>query len=563
MTLRAFTFLGFFLVLTGGPGAAQVMAPWHKAPVPFKPSPLLYVKLLGPEGMHMTVYQGRAPARDLPASDVIGVRPGYIYRIELNNMTRYPGVSLFPTLEVRGSLMLPSRINPRDFPAPIVVTDEDIRAVAEGSMITKVVYIEHPERSVPAVQQLDQPLEVTLDARANLEEEADERGRVMLIFRLGQKLFTREEMAAQSIPGTVLLPGDSAMSLPPVGPMIPWASWQWYDPKLGPAPFEEECIHNGGVTTSTGRWPLGSPPGMRPGLDPSGEVRGLQPENAVAVYSDSRGARHMTHSNRVCLCVPRFAIFRKELKLIAHNHAVGVTDAQRVLAQQQMSRRTPSLQAYQYDHLLAVKGRERATSTFVVEGLAPITQIQVLNASELEIGPARLLGTNRVNQLTDVERTLLYRQMQFALDINAESGVTEVRQAEGTAVVGRVDDGPEVIRATAQTRDFSCLCGEAPLPPDRPMTLCKWADRHSAKPGDVVTFYLKYTNHSGRAISDVAVMDSLSPRLEYIPGTSKADRDAVFTTQPNEADSLQLRWEITGKVQPGQSGVVSFQARVR
>jgi hypothetical protein len=51
--------------------------------------------------------------------------------------------------------------------------------------------------------------------------------------------------------------------------------------------------------------------------------------------------------------------------------------------------------------------------------------------------------------------------------------------------------------------------------------------------------------------------------LEYIPGTAQADRPAVFTMQSNEAGSLILRWEISGTLQPGASGALRFQARVR
>src|SRR5262249_49638491 len=60
-----------------------------------------------------------------------------------------------------------------------------------------------------------------------------------------------------------------------------------------------------------------------------------------------------------------------------------------------------------------------------------------------------------------------------------------------------------------------------------------------------------------------AVSDSLTGRLEYISGTAQADREAVFTTQPNEAGSLILRWEIGGQLLPGKSGVGRFQARIR
>ena len=70
-------------------------------------------------------------------------------------------------------------------------------------------------------------------------------------------------------------------------------------------------------------------------------------------------------------------------------------------------------------------------------------------------------------------------------------------------------------------------------------------------------------NTGNRAISDVVVSDSLSGRLEYVPGSAKTDRNAVFTMQMNEAGSVVLRWEVGGRLLPGQTGLISFQARVR
>src|SRR5262245_33048012 len=40
------------------------------------PAPLLYVRLGGPAGMHVTFFQGQAPPRDFPAPVTVGLRPG-------------------------------------------------------------------------------------------------------------------------------------------------------------------------------------------------------------------------------------------------------------------------------------------------------------------------------------------------------------------------------------------------------------------------------------------------------------------------------------------------------
>ncbi len=75
-------------------------------------------------------------------------------------------------------------------------------------------------------------------------------------------------------------------------------------------------------------------------------------------------------------------------------------------------------------------------------------------------------------------------------------------------------------------------------PEDGPLLIIKWPDRYGALVGDLVTFTLKYTNSGGRPISNIGVSDSLTNRFEYVPGTAKTDREAIFTTQPNDAGSL-------------------------
>jgi uncharacterized repeat protein (TIGR01451 family) len=155
--------------------------------------------------------------------------------------------------------------------------------------------------------------------------------------------------------------------------------------------------------------------------------------------------------------------------------------------------------------------------------------------------------------------------MELAKELSELVKVGGVEQVVTTAAVARVEGGPEVVSGELETRDLTVACNEAPqpLPPDKPLALYKWADRQAAQAGDIVTFNLKYSNRGGRPLVDVAVSDSLSTRLEYIPGSAQSDRPAVFTTQENEAGSLVVRWEISGKLPPGQSGVLRFQARVR
>jgi hypothetical protein len=51
--------------------------------------------------------------------------------------------------------------------------------------------------------------------------------------------------------------------------------------------------------------------------------------------------------------------------------------------------------------------------------------------------------------------------------------------------------------------------------------------------------------------------------LEYVADSAQSSVKAEFAAQPNEGESLVLRWEITEPIEPGEGGIVRFRCRVR
>jgi uncharacterized repeat protein (TIGR01451 family) len=373
----------------------------------------------------------------------------------------------------------------------------------------------------------------------------------MVVVRVGERPADAAELMACAIPGTILLPGEKGLPPARVPPVVPFTCVPAYDPVLGPRAPEEECLPDGGDI------------GRRAGIGPDGRVSGLDPTDTVAEYTDSKGVRRVMPSNRVCVCVPRFAALRSELPLAGYETRVALANAEEAAKQVQVGALLPSLAAHQYEQLTALRLKERPSVNKAETRLDRFVRLEVLEAVHVYEGPALALGTARVAQLTEVERLKLAKQVALVKALTERTGLTAVQQTVTTAAVGRVE-GLGVYTATLETADVTCVCSEPPqVLVDKPMHLCKWADRESAQVGDVVTFYLKYTNNGSKPIADVAVSDSLSGRLEYVAGSAKSDSNAVFTMQENGAGSLILRWEISGKLLPGQSGLISFQARVR
>jgi uncharacterized repeat protein (TIGR01451 family) len=470
------------MVLTGLPAAAQAPA---RVAGP-APGPILFVRFALPSPTRVAFYQGSLPAGEFPTPVSVGLRPGYVYRMRLGNLPDMPGVTLFPTIEVRGTL-LAHELNPVDYPVPITFSRQDLERVTAGALLTKVVYLEDPLQAMPVATLIDEPIEVEIRPGQQLLDEARLRGRPLLIVRLGARSFTDQQLARESVPGTVQFPGESIISPAGCGPFLPYSQVALFDPNLGPKSPTDECLKDGGDV------------GRPAGFDQEGRLRGVDPSDTVAEYKDARGDKHIAPSNRVCICVPRFAAVYSLVVPTGYGGAISPAKSEGLVGGILLRNRIPSATIEERVRTEVALSGERASG--VANALEPLSLDELM-------GPANVRGS---------------------------IGNVEV---EGNCVPSHI------------------------LPPGK-LVLEKSVDKHTARIGDLVTFSLRYTNLGGQAIGDVAVEDSLTGRLEYVPGSAKTDRAAALSMVPNDAGSLLLRWAISGKLLPGESGTITFQVRVR
>jgi uncharacterized repeat protein (TIGR01451 family) len=467
--------------------APGLLEPGMGAPIP---APLVAAKFLVPKGVRVTAYPGASFSRMYETPNVMGLRPGYVYRFELSNLPYAPGQTIYPEVEMRGTLVPRPGMKYMDYPIPLAFSEADIAQVLKGVVITKVIYLEDPEKALPTEVPRDASIEMPDYTEPDAVKAATANGRLMAIVRVGNRKPPPELLRQFAVEGTILLPGEKHLKAPVLPPVLPIGHVRFYDPILGPKGPKEECFLDGGDR------------GDALGIGPGGRLGGLDPTDVGVEYTTG-GKRRVATSNVVCICAPRFMVRRVELLPSGFDH---------------------------HQQLAAHVGAVGAG--FIKERRAAMVDIALVRPGGIQgtVRPSAFVGKVGLSFFLGSERPLV------------------VGQVEGVKVIGALVE-PEQLTA------YPTLC---------PLTVTKTVDPPGPKePGEVVTITIRYLNSGAKAVSDLVVSDSLSGRLEYVPGSSQTDRAANFTVAENEVGSVVLRWELPGTLLPGQGGTVKFKAKVR
>lgn len=159
-------------------------AAWFSQLRGYDPSWLQAIDVEIPGGGRVDVFSGSNTAvgmQDSPARFAANV--GHVYRFRISSMPEFPGVEIFPSVELVDRLHPPAG-REHDYAIPIIFTKEDIETAEQGQLVTRVIYLEQPQ-----VAQIIDPLRRTIPQRVtatdNVLKEADRMGRPMAIVRIG------------------------------------------------------------------------------------------------------------------------------------------------------------------------------------------------------------------------------------------------------------------------------------------------------------------------------------------------------------------------------------------
>jgi hypothetical protein len=162
-----------------------VAAYWNTAVDPNRCCKMQVTEFLLPAGGEIALLQPGAESA-LPAPAQGELQVGCTYRARIRGMADFPGIELYPTIELLDHLHAPSG-KEREFPVPIEFTAADIEAALQNRLVTKVIYLEQPDLAFPEAQK-GGPRTTDYSPRANLMQAADELGRPIAIVRLGGRV---------------------------------------------------------------------------------------------------------------------------------------------------------------------------------------------------------------------------------------------------------------------------------------------------------------------------------------------------------------------------------------
>jgi len=150
------------------------------------------IYFLDPNGMQIGWQNGTGPNGErtyLPAQLTAPARynfnQGFIYRLKITKIPGRAGTALYPTIEVAPTTPATEAYLAHNA-IPLQLTPEDFDQVIDGgNFVTKVIYLPDPKYQELAVSGVETLVSTRLEPGIDPILEADKRGTILLIFRLG------------------------------------------------------------------------------------------------------------------------------------------------------------------------------------------------------------------------------------------------------------------------------------------------------------------------------------------------------------------------------------------
>ncbi len=278
-------------------------------------------------------------------------------------------------------------------------------------------------------------------------------------------------------------------------------------------------------------------------------VVGVDQEDTIAHYQTLDGHKEIAHSNKVCIYAPRFAAVRHVTVPITtevHERMAGIEKSDKLNLHDKTFVPTTAIQPE------AVRGEQAIDLANIFRERKAGNELARTNL------PYMARGEFLPFEDFDIIRRGVYEQGDKPrLAISAQAAEVWLDKKAVQVVL----DGKMAVEAASTSGPQETRMYELEGKPR--LRICKVASKSDAKVGETVEFTLRFDNIGEQPVSSVAIIDSLTTRLEYVDGSQSSSREAKFDTQENEGESLFLRWTLTEPLKVNEGGIIRFQCRVR
>jgi uncharacterized repeat protein (TIGR01451 family) len=499
---------------------------------------------------------------------------GFVYRLKISGMPEFPGAEFYPTIEILDCIH-PPRGREYDFPVTISFSSDEIESVVNGRLVTKVIYLEQPQLA-PTGDLTQALLNRMLPADRNLLIEADRIGRPMILVRLGGRTpsTTHPDFTffGPPAPLTFARPLERPVD-PNAGRAIVIDRATTFTPALPRATIEDET-----AVRLAGRRGLAKPTPPRaiatlePPLPPweihpdeyllDGGDRGLpvhetpamreglDSEDAVAEFADHTGKYHILPTNRVAIYSPRFGALAVSTGLETGVTVAGTASTVDSKTGEAFRSRVATTDHVQRIPSQSVRVRSSAGGFNAQQLEAAIHQRTTLIENRKLAGSVEGVQNENSMVFLKADAAIIGKQRQAAIAWTRDQyPVLTASIAGAQQVIARFIPS-EMVGVEDRRRPGRLL-------------IVKLADKQTALPGEIVNFRIEFENVGDLELRDVRIIDSLTPRLEYIAESGNSDRPAALDVADNGEGSAVLTWSLNEPL-PGKTvGIVTFKARVR
>lgn len=303
--------------------------------------------------------------------------------------------------------------------------------------------------------------------------------------------------------------------------------------------FPDEYLFDGGDRAATAA--ISSP--TRSGLDS---------EDTVGSFRDASGNSRTVASNRVAIYAPRFGSVRTTTGLAADTKIDKAAGARDAAAIGSLNNGTAPQASIADDALVALESRHGADGM-----MASLPPAQSLNRER----PVQSQKADKGRQSRDAAAAHTFLRKDASV-LAQQARNAEAWTRKSFPQIFAATDSPSAIRDVQKTQQ---TVGVEDQREGGVLQLVKLADVQTAQTGDVVRFTIRFRNTGELPLSDVRIVDNLTPRLQYVEGSAAIDEKhpGSVTIDPNGEGSSVLTFTLDGDLEANATGTITFEATVR